>query len=119
MNLLGDTSFSESKKKSIIGILNFFCYRDPQRYHRGTLGISLRHDYRGKGIGMHMMLTLLDKAKTIVNLKRIELNVMAPNAPAIKLYESVGFKEISRTPDAFKLDNGEFVDDILMAFSLE
>jgi len=37
-------------ENQIIGIFNFGAYNDQKRKHRGSLGISLHHKFRGEGI---------------------------------------------------------------------
>ena len=48
-------------------------------------------------------------------LQRIELNVFATNATAIRLYERCGFVVERRRKDAVRVGDG-FVDDVVMAY---
>lgn len=52
------------------------------------LGIALRPEYRGQGIGTALLKQLLEAAKNLY--PAISLSV-SPNNPAIRLYERLGF----------------------------
>jgi RimJ/RimL family protein N-acetyltransferase len=58
--------------------------------HCGTLGMGLLPSHRGLGLGERLLRACLDKAQA-KGLTRIELQVRADNAAAIRLYERVGF----------------------------
>ncbi len=69
---------------------------------------------RGKGIGNFATSEILHHAFNNVNLNRIELNVLADNFKAIKLYDRIGFKrEGVRRKSTFK--RGQFLDMIMMS----
>ncbi|MDA8343951.1 MAG: GNAT family protein [Thermaerobacter sp.] len=55
-----------------------------------TLAIGRKED-RGKGYGREAMDLLLDFAFDELNLRRVSLTVFSYNAPAIRLYEGLGF----------------------------
>jgi RimJ/RimL family protein N-acetyltransferase len=81
--------------------------------HRGTLGMGVHKDFREHGIGTRLINEALSKAKG-KGLERIELEVFASNAPAIKLYEKLGFVVEGVKKKARKLD-GIYDDMIEMA----
>ena len=56
------------------------------------LGMAIRAEYRGRGIGTELLKTLLEQAK-MKGIKTISLSV-DPMNPAINLYKRFGFKEI-------------------------
>lgn len=51
--------------------------------------------------------------------EQAELTVVGGNDGAYHLYESLGFKEYGRIPDANKYDDGTYSDDILMVLPLK
>ena len=55
------------------------------------LGIGVRADIIGRGLGSHLMKFIIDAARTN-RVKRIELNVYADNCRAIALYCKFGFE---------------------------
>ncbi len=73
------------------------------------LGICVRDDYTGRGIGTALMAAILDLADNWLNVHRVELDVYADNAAAIHLYEKFGFvREGVRRDVVFRA--GRYVD---------
>ncbi len=109
---------AESKDK-IVGILDFKSYKNVKMFHRGIIGISLHHSVRGEGLAEKLFEKLFSEVQKISDLTIIELAVMSDNVPAFHLYKKVGFKEVGRIPNAFKLDDGKLCDDIQMTLNLK
>jgi RimJ/RimL family protein N-acetyltransferase len=83
--------------------------------HCGILGMGLVDGYRGRGLGERLIRQTLDAIrKSDLGIERVELTVWGSNAPAISLYEKVGFVHEGRKVDARKID-GVTDDVILMA----
>ena len=82
--------------------------------HVGSIGMAVRDDWQGRGIGTVLMEAALDLADNWLNLTRVELTVYVDNAPAITLYEKFGF-EIEGTHRRFAFRDGEYVDGYSMA----
>jgi len=81
--------------------------------HVATLGMSVRTDARGQGVGKALLETALAwVAET--DFIRLELQVYARNQPAISLYEKHGFVQEGRRR-AFIKEGGAFLDDLVMA----
>jgi len=80
--------------------------------HRGSLGMGVLPEYRGRGIGRRLMEEALRRAKER-GLERVELEVYAGNIPARRLYDAMGFVEEGYRRGARKLD-GVTEDIILM-----
>lgn len=85
--------------------------------HRAGFGIALFEKFTGKGLGRILMEKALKCAKEL-GYTQMELTVVSANERAKKLYESFGFKEYGRLPNANKYDDGTFSDDIFMLRSL-
>ena len=85
----------------------------PSRAHRGTLGIGLLPEWRGRGVGRRLLEATLTQARRS-GFKRIELDVHADNSRAIALYEKAGFVREGVVRDASLIDS-VFRDAILMA----
>ena len=88
--------------------------RDGRARHSGTVGLSVAREHQRKGIGRALLQRLLDVADRDLRLRRVELDVMADHAHAIRLYESLGFEHEGRKRDAVVRD-GRYVDLLLMA----
>jgi ribosomal protein S18 acetylase RimI-like enzyme len=78
--------------------------------HCGSLGMGVRKDYRGRGIGERLVRRTIGRAKE-KGLERIELEVFVSNVAAIKLYEKVGFVTEGLKKRARKID--ENYDDLV------
>lgn len=81
--------------------------------HRADIGIALYLDYTGMGIGKKLFALILE---TIENcgFEAAELTVVEGNNRAIHMYESFGFVEVGRIPNANKYDDGTYAADIHM-----
>ena len=81
--------------------------------HRAGIGIALFQKYTGFGLGKLMLKRLLTEIKNL-GYEQAELTVVGGNKRACHLYESLGFKECGRIPNANKYDDGTYDEDILM-----
>lgn len=68
--------------------------------HRAEFGISVLKEYWGLGIGRNLMNVCVECAKK-AGYKQLELEVVADNAKACKMYKSAGFVEFGRNPKGF------------------
>ena len=73
--------------------------------HRADFGIAVEKAYWGRGIGKALTLACIECARQAGYLQ-IELEVVAENASAVRLYESVGFREYGRNPKGFCARSG-------------
>jgi ribosomal protein S18 acetylase RimI-like enzyme len=80
--------------------------------HRGGLGMGVLAAYRGRGIGQRLMAATLAHARS-KGLTRVELEVRADNASAIRLYERMGFAHEGRKRNGNRLD-GMYFDSLTM-----
>lgn len=81
--------------------------------HRAGIGIALFQKYTGFGLGKLMLKRLLTEIKNL-GFEQAELTVVGGNQKACHLYESLGFKECGRIPNANKYEDGTYDEDILM-----
>jgi putative acetyltransferase len=86
----------------------------PRRKHVAGIGMGVRDDWQGKGVGTALMQAVLDLADKWLNITRIELEVFTDNEPAIRLYKKFGF-EIEGTLRRHAFRDGEYVDSYYMA----
>lgn len=85
-------------------------------HHVGRLGMGVLKEYRRRGIGQQLLLDALRAAEQ-QGLEKVELDVYATNAGAIKLYEKMGFHHEGRKRKARKID-GHYDDVVLMGLFL-
>lgn len=79
-------------------------------------GLAVSPAYQGRGVAR----ALIEGAKAEASrrsARKLTLRVLAPNAPARRLYESCGFRVEGILTEEFLLD-GAYVDDVLMACPL-
>ena len=89
-----------------------------RRYaHRCSLGIALYRKYCGLGLGRGLMEFALELARDC-GYEQAELEVVADNARAVALYESLGFEVYGRHPRDVKYDDGSYADALLMTKGL-
>ena len=86
----------------------------PRMRHVGSIGMAVRDDWQGKGVGTALMRAALDLADNWLNLTRVELTVYTDNAAGIALYEKFGF-EVEGTHRRYAFRNGAYVDAYSMA----
>lgn len=86
--------------------------------HRADVGIALFLKYTGFGLGRLMLTRLIDVIKKC-GFEQAELTVVGGNERAYHLYESLGFKECGRIPNANRYDDGTYADDIHMVLKLK
>lgn len=86
----------------------------PRRRHAAALGMAVRDDWQGRGIGTAMMRACLDLADNWLNLRRVELEVFVDNEPAIRLYRKFSFKVEGRLV-GYAFRDGEYADVYVMA----
>lgn len=107
-------AYVEGLEKEIIGTLGINPFPQVRRRHAATLGMAIRDDWQGKGVGTKLVQAAVDLADNWLNISRLELEVYHDNEPAIKLYKKFGFVIEGRfVKYAFR--DGEFVDSYAMA----
>ena len=84
------------------------------RRHVGSLGLFVRDEFHGRGIGGLLMRAILATADRMTDLRRLELTVTCENHRAIDLYRRFGF-QIEGRHDCFAYRKDNFVDVYTMA----
>jgi ribosomal protein S18 acetylase RimI-like enzyme len=85
--------------------------------HRGSLGMGVIPEFRGKGIGRRLIEVTLAAARA-KGLARIDLQVREDNIPAVSLYERVGFVIEGVHRNAYSVD-GSYFNLVSMALSFD
>jgi len=100
-------------KNELVGVADIYL-KDKIESHIGVFGLTIKKEWRGKGIGRILMeKTMNEASNSIDGLKIIELGVFANNSVAKKLYEKMGFKEYGVLPRGIS-HKGAYVDHIYM-----
>lgn len=98
----------------LVGTLGLARQKRPKFAHVGFLwGMYVHPDAMGRGVGRALVDAALALARSQPGLRHVTLQVSADNRAAIALYQSFGFVEIGREPDAMRVGNA-FVDELRM-----
>ena len=82
--------------------------------HRGSFGMSVSQEFRGRGVGKALLLALIEWCKRENNpIEKIELGVLSENEAGIGLYESLGFKREGLVEKAAKVGD-KYIDEMHM-----
>lgn len=97
-----------------IGMIGLHVNSTPRRRHAASLGMFVRSDWWGQGVGSALLEAALDLADNWLNLRRVELEVWTDNERAVALYTKFGFV-IEGTYQQYTFRAGQFVDAYSMA----
>ena len=98
----------------IVGQLGLYAGTHPRRRHVGDIGMGVRDDWQGRGVGTALLGAAIELADRWLQLRRLELQVYADNAAGIALYTRHGFIEEGRHRD-YAFRDGDFVDALTLA----
>ena len=100
----------------IVGRLSIARDPHPASSHVADLGVMVSRDHRRRGAGRALMRAAEEWARN-VGIGKIELHVFPYNAPAISLYEHLGYEREGLRRRHYRR-GGELVDAVLMAKEL-
>ena len=86
--------------------------------HISNASFAVRRDQRGRGVGELLVRDCLDKAREL-GFRLMQFNaVVAANAPALHLYEKLGFIRLGTIPGGFLMKDGHYEDIVLFYHTL-
>lgn len=97
----------------IMCVGNVTGYKRERLAHQSDIAISVKKEFWGMGVGSCLMQTMIDFARGTGTTEILHLGVRAGNETAMKLYRKMGFEEIGRNKNLFKIQ-GVYHDEILM-----
>ena len=109
----GDHLLVAEIEGEVVGVIGLHTSSRPRVNHKAEVGMMVRDDWKGKGVGAALMQAVIELADKWLNLTRIELSVFTDNESAIALYRKFGF-EIEGTLRKYAFRDGEFVDAFAM-----
>lgn len=104
----------ETADRQVIAHGSLWRESSPRLAHGASLGMAVRRDWQGQGVGSTLLQALLDLADNWLGLHRVELTVFDDNAAALALYRKYGFVEEARLR-AYALRAGRYEDVLKMA----
>jgi acetyltransferase len=100
----------------IVGDATLHFRRGPSR-HIGELRIFLSKDFRRRGLGTHMLRTLIDLARK-AGLYMLRAEVVVDQVKVIKAFQSLGFQPNCTFEDTFMFPDGSTTDTMVMYLRL-
>ena len=85
--------------------------------HRASFSISVDRAWWGLGIGRALTEACIECARA-AGYSQLELEVVAENTPALRLYQSVGYVEFGRNPRGFRSRVNGWQETVLMRLEL-
>lgn len=87
--------------------------------HVGSLGVIVRKEYRGIGIGTQLIFAAIGEAKGVLKAKPkiIELEVFETNKNAQNVYQNLGFKKVAELHNRIQR-RGKLISKIIMEKSV-
>jgi ribosomal protein S18 acetylase RimI-like enzyme len=76
-------------------------------------GMYVTSEYRGRGIGRLLLMTLIDHLSALPQISAIRLGVTETQDPARGLYKSVGFQVVGKADEGIVV-NGRKYDELIM-----
>ncbi|MED2974239.1 GNAT family N-acetyltransferase [Fictibacillus sp. B-59209] len=109
-----ETMLVAEMNNEIVGWIVFLSQNRIRLSHVGSIGMMIKKEYRSMGIGKKLINELLNWAKKNTLIEKVGLGVLSSNQRAISLYKKMGFLEEGRKVREIKINNENYVDDILM-----
>lgn len=81
--------------------------------HRCSLAIAIDQEYWGLGLGTALLEALLGQARRC-GYEQAELEVIAGNERALRLYRRLGFELYGERPRAIRYGDGSYANELLM-----
>ena len=88
---------------NIIGHIDIRHRNELNTQHRVVLGMGTDRHFRKKKVGQHLLEHVIAYCKKQTEISWLDLDVMANNIPAIRLYEKMDFKQLGYTADMFRI----------------
>lgn len=82
--------------------------------HRANIGIGLKQQYWGLGIGSAMFRMMEQEARRRPEVRQMELEFIEGNSRARALYEKMGFRVVGMRPDAILQPDGTLAYEYIM-----
>ena len=92
----------------IVDLINF-----SPKHCRAEVGMVLMPSYRGKGLGEMILQELAQYAETVLHLHQLYAVIGVDNAPAIHLFEKIGYSA-GRVLTDWLFDGTHYQDAVLM-----
>jgi ribosomal protein S18 acetylase RimI-like enzyme len=114
--LTNSTVFGAFQNSQLVGTASFTQQSGLKDSHKGLLrAMYVRPTARRSGVGRQLVQAVIELARQKV--EQIQLAVVSDNQPALRLYQTLGFRQYGLEKNALK-HNGLYSDEILMSLDL-
>lgn len=110
----GNLYIAAEFEDQVVGELDFTNGSLYRTKHCGSFTVFISKEFRDSGIGEQLIRTLLSWAEKDPVIEKVTLNAFSINSRALKLYEKCGFIKEGYCPKDMKLDDGTYIDSVLM-----
>lgn len=110
--------FAEENNKLIGMIAAYQDKRSKLKHILNIVSFYVLPEYRGQGVGKALLMKIIDEAKQIEEVKKLQLGVITTQESAYQLYLSLGFKKVGEQKYAVKVGDRYF-DEYLMELYLD
>ena len=101
------TSFGAWKGGSLVGTVALAYSAKPKTRHCAlVLGMYVQPHERGKAVGLALLNAAIAAASARPEILSLTLTLTEGNAPALRLYHSLGFVDWGTQPQAIRTDSG-------------
>ena len=97
-----------NQEDNIVGHVDIRSRNELNTEHRVLLGVGTDLNYRKLKIGQQLLTFVIDFCKNQPKISWIDLEVLANNIPAIRLYEKMNFELLSNVNDMFRIQNKSY-----------
>jgi ribosomal protein S18 acetylase RimI-like enzyme len=102
----------------LCGTVGLVRHKGAKDRHKAFIwGVYVDSPVRGQGIARRLMEAAIERARTLPGLEDLQLTVVTTNAPAIALYEDLGFTTYGIEPHALKI-GAQYHDEAMMRLEL-
>ena len=98
----------------VVGHLMIAAETRPRRSHVASFGLCVDAARHNQGIATALLREMIAMCDNWLRIERIELTVFVDNAPAIALYQKLGF-DIEGTGKRYGLRDGDYIEAYFMA----
>jgi ribosomal protein S18 acetylase RimI-like enzyme len=100
------------ENNNLIGMMGGFRKDDDPEDVVNVIAVYVAKEARGKGVSKKLMQALLEDFEKDPSINKVKLSVNKEQIPAVKLYESFGFKVVGE--ENIRLGDGNLYDELVM-----
>lgn len=102
----------------LVGIVTLGREHTAKLMHKAHIwGMYVLPEMRGRSAGRKLLQHAIELARSIPEIRQVNVSANGANAPALRLYESAGFRAFGHERESLCID-GELHDELHLALSL-